>query len=218
MQTYTHTCTDMHTHIYTCRHRDTHKHIYICRHIHTHRRAYAHRAEGIQPDKEQVAQLPNPRPSHTRAHLSSLACIYCTPIGCMAQRLALVRNLSWPLRASPAWGSSRPQGWLQAWTGRGGPAGRWRGRASASRRQAGSPWAHLAEQRQWWLLPQPSLLPTGTASDLWVSRTTPRPTLKVARGQLQGTHREGRGSEGPGAPGEWSCEGWDVGRGSRPPP
>lgn len=83
------------------------------------------------------------------------------------------------------------------------PAG---GRQAERPLLAGSLWAHLAEQRQWWLLPQPSLLPNGTASDPWVSRTTPR--------HPAGRSREHTGRAGPrGAWCPWGMELYGLGCG-----
>lgn len=132
--------------------------------------------------------------------------IYCTPIGCLAQPQALVRHLSCPL-GQPHLGQFQPQGCLQAQLG-GGPHEGWGGshqpasrlQAAGGRRHqrpllAGSLWAHLGEQRQWWLLLQPSPLPTGTASGLGVSRL-PAPQERPSwewPGAAQGDFLEGGG-------------------------
>lgn len=115
----------------------------------------------------------------------------------------------------------------------GGPAEGWRGSVSASRcwlaaqrpLLESSLLSHLAGQRQWWLILQPSLLPTGGASRPRVSEASPenRSSWEAARGQLKGTSQGtskpsksecgGSGKRcGPGALQEWGSMVWVCGK------
>lgn len=57
------------------------------------------------------------------------------------------------------------------------------GWASRGPRLSRNLFAHTAEQRQWWLLPEPSLLLTGTALSPQVSRASPGEQAYLGRSQ-----------------------------------
>lgn len=139
---------------------------------------------------------------HLRTPPVSLACIYYTPIGCMAQPQTLVRHLSCPPQTSPSWRNSRSQGWLQARTG-GGLAGRLErqcvSQQAAGGLQRGSTWR--AACRHTWVnrnnggcsLAQPPFHRHSLRSKCPECHPSPQQTqLGAARGQLKGTSCLGR--------------------------
>lgn len=207
---HTHADTDMHTHMHmeahinTYIHADTHKHTYTCRHTYILIDVHMPTGQrGYSLTKNRWPSCPT-FPPHTLVHtfLHWLVFIahpldaYLTPW--------LWSETSCGPQGPAQLGSSRSQGWLQAWMGWGGQAGRWRGITSASRRQAGSrgPSWRAACGHTWLNRDNSGCSPSPASFPLAQPQIHGCPEPLLPRGQLQGIHRDGRGAEGPGAPGE----------------
>lgn len=202
-----HKCTFVDTHIFTDIRTHSQTHILAGTHIHsdTHTHADTHTLGDTRmpPGRGECSptpcmwccsELPDPSPLHTRAHLLLYRPYLLHTHWVLGSAPGPVRHFLCPhLGAVPA------PGLLTSTAGRRAADWLWRQpsasqQAAGGREQqrpllAGSLWAHLGEQRQWWLLLQPSPLPAGTASGLGVSRLPAPPPgqaqLGAARGQLK---------------------------------
>lgn len=210
-----HKCTFADTHIFTDIRTHSQTHILAGTHIHSDTHTHAdthihseirvcHRAEGNAARHHacvpSCSELPDPSPLHTRAHLLLYRPYLLHTHWVLGSAPGPVRHFLCPhLGAVPAPGLLTSTAWRRAadWLWRQPSASQ---QAAGGRQQqrpllAGSLQAHLGEQRQWWLLLQPSPLPTGTASGLGVSRLPAPPPGQAQLGAARGQLKAGAGRE-----------------------
>lgn len=142
-----------------------------------------------------AASLPTPHTTHLHPFSVPFICIYCTPIGCMAQLKPWPETavrLSRPALCSDSHCPERGRRVAQQDSRRGHVAatGQWAGSTGAH--LAGSRAVRLAEQEQWRWLP-----PAQPPSHRWHPKAQVsepplenRPSWEAARGQDEGTSRE----------------------------